>query len=124
MKNTRKTILIVDDSSLVVERLIELLEKEESVASIEVAKDYEHAIQILAEKKSDVVFLDIHLPGKNGIDLLKFISPTYPNVKVVMLSNESNPYYRKLCITNGASFFIDKSKEFELIPQILTSLND
>lgn len=124
MSNTRKTILIVDDSSLIVERLIELLGKEETVDSISVAADYDHAIALIAEKKPDIAFLDIHLPGKSGIDLLKFIAPAYPGVKVVMLSNESNEHYRKLCIKNGALYFIDKSKEFESIPTLLASLKD
>lgn len=124
MSDTRKKILIVDDSSLITERLVELLNKETSVASIAVAKNYDDALQLLTEKKTDIVFLDIHLPGKNGIELLKFIIPTYPEIKVVMLSNESNEYYKKLCLTNGALYFIDKSNEFELISGTIALLNN
>ncbi len=77
---------------------------------------------MLSEKETDIVLLDIQLPGKNGIDLLKFIVKDHPAVKVVMLTNLVSDYYQKLCRKIGAVHFMDKSKDFESIPRVVTRL--
>lgn len=121
-KHSSKTILIVDDSLLIIDRLTDSLKDHETVKKILVATDYAEAVKILEEKITDIVLLDIQLPGKNGIDLLKFIVKEYPDTKVIMCSNMSSDYYIKLCKEIGAKYFVDKSKDFELIPGILTSI--
>ena len=117
----KKSILVVDDSPLIIERLKELLQDLDNVHSIANAGDYNQSIKILTENKIDIAFLDIHLPGKNGIELLQFIKTNYPAINVIMLSNQSNTYYRTFCKKSGAANFFDKSKEFEMIPAILSS---
>ena len=122
MKINEQAILIVDDSALIIERLIAMLNGLRSVKDITTAANYREAVAVLAETKIDIAILDIHLTGKNGIDLLKFVVKNYPHIKVVMLSNADNKKYRELCKKEGALYFIDKSKEFELIPEVLSSL--
>jgi DNA-binding NarL/FixJ family response regulator len=121
MRNTRQTVLIVDDSPLIMDRLTEILEDMDCVGVISKASDYGQAIKILAEEKTDIALLDIHLPGKNGIELLQFIKAKYKHIKVIMLTNQSSIYYRDICAKEDASHFIDKSKEFENIPDIVSS---
>ncbi len=123
MNKNEQTVLIVDDSALIIERLIEMLNGLRSVKDITTASNYSEALATLTEKKIDTAILDIHLTEKNGIELLKFIVKNYPHIKVVMLSNAGNKKYRELCKKEGAMYFIDKSKEFELIPEILANLN-
>ena len=116
------TLLIVDDSELIIERLIDSLKDHNTIKKIITATGYKEAVDILGKKKTDIILLDIQLSGKNGIDLLKFIVKEYPDIKVVMCSNLSNDYYKKLCKKIGARYFVDKSKDFELIPDILFSI--
>ena len=123
MKTQEQSILIVDDSALIIERLLAMLNGLTSVKSITTASNYREAVARLSETKVDIAILDIHLTGKNGIELLKFIVKNYPQIKVVMLSNVGNEKYRELCRKEGAMYFIDKSKEFELVPGILTGIN-
>ena len=68
-----EVILIVDDNMNFVDRMIGLLEEVEGVGEIIVASDFEEAMRILAGDDPDIVLLDINLPGKNGIELLKLI---------------------------------------------------
>lgn len=117
-----KTLLIVDDSRLIIERLIDSLKDKYDSKNILTANGFKEAVDILGNNKTDIVLLDIQLSGINGIDLLKFIVKEYPDIKVVMCSNLANEYYRKLCKKIGAAYFVDKSKDFELIPDILYSL--
>ena len=116
-------ILIVDDAALIIERLLVMLNGLKSVKSITTASNYREAVAALAEKPIDIAILDIHLAGKNGIDLLRFIVKQYPQTKVVMLSNAGNHKYKELCEKEGARYFVDKSKEFELIPDILANMS-
>jgi DNA-binding NarL/FixJ family response regulator len=119
---SRATLLIVDDSLLIIERLIDSLKDHKTVKNIFTAFNYSEAVKMLGEIKTDIVLLDIQLSGKNGIDLLKFIGKEYPDIKVIMCSNLTSDYYVKLCKKLGAKQFIDKSKDFELIPEILVEI--
>jgi len=123
MSALKKTILIVDDSPVIVSRVTELLKEINYVDTIINAGDHDQAVKLMETEKIDIVFLDIQLPGKNGIDILKFIKKNHPGIKTVMLSNQASTYYRNLCSKEGASFFIDKSKEFDLIPGVLAELS-
>ncbi len=70
-----------------------------------------------------VSILDIGILGpaelRDGIDVLKWIKRTLPNVYVVMLTNLNDPLYRERCLRAGAYAFLDKSSEFEKLPEII-----
>lgn len=120
---SRKQLLIVDDSTLIIHRLRNLLEGLPGLAEIDNAGTYGEALERLSvPTKPDIVLLDINLPDRSGIDLLRHIRRHHPEMIVIMLSNQGGKFYRDLCRHLGAAFFIDKSTEFELIPTILSSL--
>jgi CheY-like chemotaxis protein len=117
-----KTILIVDDSKLITERLHAMLKGWENVGSVEWAGDYPSALQLLVGAPPDIVLLDINLPGGSGLDLLRHIKGNFSSIVVIMLTNQSGDFYRNICKKLGADYFIDKSKEFEEVPIIVSSL--
>ena len=116
-----KSILIVDDSPIIVERLQNMLKSVENTGPVRQAGDYSSAVIQLIENQPDIVLLDINLPGRNGIVLLQHIKKTYPSIIVVMISNQADDYYRKICQRLGASYFVDKSSEIEQLPAIISS---
>ena len=120
--NHKKTVLIVDNSLLIIDRLLGMIKEVTSVKRVFAATNFNEAVTILKIKKTNIVLLDIKLPGENGIELLKYIVKTYPGTKVVMLSNLVSKYYQQLCKKEGAVNFIDKSKDFDLIPDIVAGL--
>jgi DNA-binding NarL/FixJ family response regulator len=117
-----KLLLIVDTSLFIIERLLIILKEVKVVEKIVTATNYEGAVNILEEMKTDIVLLDIQLPGKNGIELLKYIVKNFPAVKIIILSNLVSDYYQKLCLNLGANCFIDKSKDFDTIPDVIFSI--
>lgn len=119
-----KNLLIVDHSSLIIERLLNILKDVSSVKKIYTAANYTEALDSLKENLSDIVLLDIELPGKRGIELLKYITTDFPEVKVIIQTNLSSHYYQTLCKKLGVLAFIDKSKEFDLIPEIIAAIKD
>ncbi len=116
-----KSLLIVDDSSIIIERVIESLKDHESVKKILTATDFKTAVESLKSHVPAFILLDIQLPGKSGIELLKYIMKEYPLVKVIMFSNLLDDNYIKVCRKIGAKYFIDKSKDFDLIPSMLNN---
>ncbi len=121
MQNNCLNILLVDDSQLVIQRLFEIMGELECVNSLTEANSYQQAIGVLANNPVDVVLMDIQIPGKNGIELLRFIKKNYPSVITIMLTNQVNKSYKELCKAMGCDHYIDKSKEFESIAGLLES---
>jgi DNA-binding NarL/FixJ family response regulator len=64
--------------------------------------------------------LDINLPGKNGIELLKLFKASKKNTEVIMITNHADAYYRQQCLELGAEIFLDKSHDFMLLPGIIS----
>jgi DNA-binding NarL/FixJ family response regulator len=116
------TVLIVDDSSLILKRLHAMLEKVDAVGAVLHAKDYEEAVDIIRNNDIQIALLDIHLKDKSGIDLLKYIREEKLLLKVLMLTNQADSEYNQLCMKLGADHFLDKSKDFTQIPAIISSL--
>jgi len=123
MHKAKKKILIIDDSALIVERLINALKDLRNIGSIKLAGTCAEANILLEQSKPQIIFLDIHLPDKNGIELLNKIKTNHPEIIVIMFTNQGGDFYKTLCMQLGANYFIDKSKDFELIPEIISSFN-
>ena len=66
----------------------------------------------------DVVILDIRMPGGTGIDVLQTIKQDEVTPMVIILTNYPYPGYRQKCLQAGADFFLDKSAEFDQIPEL------
>jgi len=116
-------ILIVDDNMNFIDRMISLLDDSENVDYINVANNYDEASRSLVTEKPDIVLLDINLPGKNGIELLRKIKESKWGCQVVMITNHIDEYYREQCAELGATHFLDKSNDFGLVPVIINEWN-
>lgn len=118
----KKALLIIDNSIFITERLLNILKDVGNLESVRAAVNYAEAIDILQKEKIDIVLLDIQLSEKNGIELLKHIVEHYRQTKVIVLSNLVSSYYQNLCKSLGASYYIDKSTDFDMIPEVLLSM--
>ena len=122
-KNLKMTVLIVDDSPLIVTKVTELLEDFNSITALKTCGSYAHAVREIEIKHPKVALLDINLPDKSGIELLKYVKAKSPETTIIMFTNQSSDYYRKLCFNMGAHYFLDKSQDFDNIPMILSTLS-
>jgi CheY-like chemotaxis protein len=119
---SEKRLLIVDDSVVIISRLKDLLEGLRGIHAIDVAHSYADALSLLTTAPPDITLLDINLPDRNGIEVLRYVRQYHPAIVVIMISNQGGVFYRDLCLRLGAARYIDKSTEFELIPTLLSSL--
>ena len=113
-------ILIVDDNMNFVNRMIGMLEELSNIGTINVAENFEEACRLLADQAPDIALLDINLPGKNGLALLKKIKQVLPACEVIMITNHADEYYRQQCRDLGAEHFLDKTIEFSQVPAIIS----
>ena len=112
-------VLVVDDSDVVRERLCNLLKPLPGIEVLAQARSAEKAEQLLKEISPDIVVLDIHMPDKSGIALLEEIKQHSPSPTVIMLTNYAFTEYRFRCLNAGASYFFEKSTEFEQVVELI-----
>lgn len=82
----KTTILIVDDSVTIRAMIETLLDKDESLHIVGIARDAQEAVELIEETDPDVVTLDIAMPGMDGMELLDTIMRSQPR-PVIMLSS-------------------------------------
>lgn len=121
MHREKKIVLVVDDSVLIRKRIIPMLEEMESVQFVTYAGTYHEAIESMRKVIPDMILVDIHLPDKSGIELLRTVKEKYNDIIVYMITNRANEFYREICKKLKADFFFDKSKDFDLIPKVITA---
>jgi DNA-binding NarL/FixJ family response regulator len=105
----RITIILVDDHQLFREGLHLLLDSLEYVGTIYEAADAAELYKILEIESPHVIFMDIDLPGTDGIDATRFISEKYPKINVIALSMYCDEDYYSRMIDAGAKGFILKN---------------
>jgi DNA-binding NarL/FixJ family response regulator len=121
-ENKKFTILIVDDSSIIIKRVTGIIKDLNNTGTILHASNFVKALQLVNQSTPQIVLLDIHLPDKSGVELLRHIKKNQLPITVIMFTNQSEEYYKTLCREIGADYFIDKSSGFEEIPGIINSL--
>lgn len=85
---SRKTsVLIVDDSRTVIAQLEGMLAELDGVEVVGHARDGAEAVRCVAERRPDLVLMDIVMPGMDGLAALRMIAATHPDVQVAMLSS-------------------------------------
>ena len=100
--------LIVEDNSLFRQTILNILESQFPSMIIEEAPDGKTALRKIEDSSPDLVFMDIKLPGENGLHLTEYIKKKHPRVIVVILTSYDWPEYREAAFKFGANYFIMK----------------
>ena len=104
MKNIK--VLLVDDEEEFVQSLAERIRMRE--LGSEIALNGNEALAKLGEKLPDVMILDFHLPGIDGLTVLEQVKKTYPEVQVIMLTAHGTPELEKKARDLGAFDYLQK----------------
>lgn len=110
MDNSQKKILIVEDDQFLREFYQELLQAEGYF--VDVAADGEVALQKIQNNEYNLALLDIMLPKKDGVQILRDLKvrgPKTPNLTIVVLTNLGQDLVIKECFDLGAEGYLIKS---------------
>jgi len=124
MKTNALNILLVDDVNIVLQKMKMFLSIVPSVNRVDTADSADKAYSLLESNQPQLVVLDVNMPGTSGIDMLKKIrSSERPRPVVVMLTNQKEKIYKDTCLSLGADYYMDKSKDFLCLPEIIRELS-
>lgn len=101
-------VLIVDDQQLVRDGIKALLEIKEDFDIVGTASDGQEAIEMLKKKPTDVVLMDIRMPGLGGIEATRMIRQFDKDIRIIMLTTFNNDDYIVKAIKAGANGYLLK----------------
>lgn len=117
-------ILIADDHAIVRKGLVQILADSPDSIMVDEASDGEEALTKAYAGDYDLVLLDISMPGKGGLDVLKALKVHRPRLPVLILSMHSEEQYAVRALRAGASGYLTKgSAEDELLSAIYKVLS-
>jgi DNA-binding NarL/FixJ family response regulator len=108
MTDARAKIFLVDDHPLVREWLANLIEKNSDLTICGEAEDAATALEAIAETKPDLAIIDLSLGSGSGIDLIRSIRSSFPNVAMIVLSMHDERVYAERVIRAGARGYVMK----------------
>ena len=123
IKNKLK-VLAIGDSEWATISVKSLLFGHECVSSVWHVENCDDALTVAEAQRPNVILLDIKLKDKSGIDMLRYIKKNRLAEKVIIFSNSADNYYRNICLTLGADYFLDKTHDFEKIPLLLKVIHE
>jgi len=110
---------IVEDSPVILDSLVAMLEELVPVKVVGSSADESTAVQWLTQSGNhyDLVIIDIFLKSGSGLGVLKAVHGKAPNSHLVVLSNYATPDMRRKCLQLGADKVFDKSNDIEALVQ-------
>ena len=123
MRTTNPTrIFIVDDSPAIRMRLAAMLRDLDGVELVGEAATAHEAIDAIGSLEPHSVLLDLQLPDASGVNVLRALCPKRPETVFIVLTNHSEPQYRRACKQAGAAYFLDKSSEFHRVGEVVRQI--
>lgn len=116
-------VAIVDDHLVVREGLKKMLEIGGDIEVVAEAASGLECLQVIEQRAPDIVFMDIRMPGVNGIEITRLLTAKYPNIRVIILTIYDDDQYVTEAIKAGAKAYLLKNanrKEFmEVIEHVM-----
>ncbi|MFM1931555.1 MAG: hypothetical protein RL226_858 [Bacteroidota bacterium] len=120
---TTRTVAICDDHKIVREGLKQIISaftEYEIVADVESGEALFHALRKVTP---DIVILDVSLPGRSGLEVLKQLKALRPNIKVLVLSMYPEDQFAIRMLKSGASGYLHKDSEPAILLEALHAIS-
>jgi two-component system, NarL family, invasion response regulator UvrY len=117
-------VLIADDHAVVRAGYKQFLEAEHSITEVGEAASGSEALDALRRKDWNLLLMDIHMPDRSGLDVLRYVSAGYPDVRVLIMSGLPEEMYARNVLRAGASGYLSKGgSPQELLKAVRLVLN-
>jgi two-component system OmpR family response regulator len=113
-------VLLVEDSRVLAERLRESLELLENVEVVGAVAEETSAVTAVRDNNVDVVVLDLQLKEGTGFGVVQRLGKERPTI--IVFTNYVLPEYERLADSMGIEYFLNKSKDYERLPQLIQEL--
>jgi DNA-binding NarL/FixJ family response regulator len=117
-------ILIADDYAEVRRGLGEILAEAFPEADFSEAGDGDEVLSCLANSAYALLLLDINMPGRSGLDVLRDVKRNYPQLPVIIVSGQPEDQYAARCLREGAAAYISKDKAPEELALVTKKVLD
>jgi DNA-binding NarL/FixJ family response regulator len=115
-------IIIVDDHPMLRAGFIQTINREADLKIVDECDNGEQLISKITENDFDVVVLDIDLPGRNGIEILKEVKKINPQLPVLIFSSFQEERYGVRAIRAGANAYLSKEDDIKLIVETIRGI--
>ena len=115
-------VFIVDAHPIVCDALTQLINMEKDLKVVGKEGDVPNALQAIAEKKPDIVIVDLSLKNASGISLIESLSYSNPELPVLVFSMNDESIYAERCLNIGAKGYIMKKDHPEKIISALRTI--
>jgi CheY-like chemotaxis protein/cytidylate kinase len=117
-------VLLVDDEREFVQTLSERLIMRDMGSAV--AYDGESALAMIHEHEDEpeVMILDLKMPGIDGIEVLKRVKQTRPEIEVIILTGHGSNEDRETCMRLGAFAYLQKPVDIDVLTQTLKQANE
>ena len=117
-------VLLVEDSHVLTDRLKELLDGVPGVELVGTVEREQEAVDLLQRIGVDAIVLDLQLKSGTGFGVLRKIAPLSPRPVVIVYTNYDLPEYRREASLLGASYFLDKSRDYDRLRDIIGAIGN
>lgn len=115
-------VLLVDDERDFVQTLSERLIMRDMGSAV--AYDGESALSMIKDEEPEVMILDLRMPGIDGIEVLRQVKASNPNIEVIVLTGHGTEKDKDICMELGAFAFLQKPVDIQLLSQTLIKANE
>ena len=120
--HTPSKVLLVDDEREFVQTLSERLLMRDVGSAV--AYDGESALQMISQDEPEVMILDLKMPGIDGIEVLRRVKSTNPEIEVIILTGHGSEADRQICMDLGAFAYLQKPVDIQLLSETLKLANE
>lgn len=111
----KKSVFVVDDHPLLRQGLALLINQQQDLEVCGEAEEAQAAMQAIGQRRPDILIVDISLNGPDGLDLLKTIRASYPELPVLILSMHDEAIYAERALRARANGYIMKQEATEKV---------
>ncbi len=115
-------VLLVDDEREFVQTLSERLLLRDMGSAV--AYDGESALQMLSEDEPEVMILDLKMPGIDGMEVLRRVKETQPEIEVIILTGHGNETDKETCMAMGAFAYLQKPVDIDILSETMKKANE
>jgi YesN/AraC family two-component response regulator len=123
-QNETLRILIVDDVTETRRSMRLMMTQIPETRVIAIADNGRDAIELVREKKPDIAFVDVNMPGMNGLDAIERMLAVHPDLICIVVSAERDRFTLQKAMDVGASAYLIKPVTIDLLADKIEAVKD